>query len=117
MSDDVASDHSKNVPFGKFLAMPISFDIRHKRTPKYIFGMWRGVRNNSAERLIGTLEGAFRAREIQRLEPKYKWNKELIDKFVGVTWRLGGGRWTLATSDGAIRRGKSPEGENHQARH
>ena len=35
----------------------------------YQYGVWRGMRNNSAECFIGNADGVFRAREIRRLEP------------------------------------------------
>ena len=51
------------VPFGeKVLARPISSEPLNRINPRYKFGVWLGVRNNSAECFVATGEGVFRAR-------------------------------------------------------
>ena len=58
------------VPFGeRVLARPISSsELLNRMFPRYKFGVWLGVRNNSAKCIVGTAEGVFRAREIMRIE-------------------------------------------------
>ena len=57
------------VPFGeKVLARPLSSEPLNRMNPRYKFGVWLGVRNNSAECFAATAEGVFRAREVSRIE-------------------------------------------------
>ena len=59
------------VPFGeKVLARRVTTEPRNRMNPRYKYGVWLGMRNNSAECFIGNADGVFRAREIRRLEPK-----------------------------------------------
>ena len=53
------------------------------------------MRNNSAECFIENADGVFRAREIQRLEPQDRWDKEAIYNVIGVPWRMTGGKRTV----------------------
>ena len=53
------------------------------------------MRNNSAECFIGNEGGVFRAREIRRLEPRDRWDREAINNVIGVPWRMPDGRWTV----------------------
>ena len=39
-----------------------------EQNPRYKFGVWLGVRSNSAECFVGTAEGVLRAREVRRIE-------------------------------------------------
>ena len=57
------------------------------------------MRSNSAECFIGNAEGVFRAREIRRLEPRYRGDKEAIRSVIGVPWRITDGRWTVDTPE------------------
>ena len=41
----------------------------NRTNPRSQYGIWPGMRNNSAECFIGNADGVFRAREIRRLEP------------------------------------------------
>ena len=64
------------VPFGeKVLARPISSEPLNRMNPRYKFGVWMGVRNNSAECYVGTAEGVFRAREVRRIEHQDRWTR------------------------------------------
>ena len=57
------------VPFReKVLARPISSEPLNRMHPRYKFGVWLGVRSNSAECFVGTAEGVDRAREVRRIE-------------------------------------------------
>ena len=60
-----------------------------------MFGVWLGVRNNSAECFVETAEGVFRAREVRRMEQKDRWDKGAINNVIGVPWRIVDGKWTL----------------------
>ena len=42
--------------------------------PRYQYGVWLGMRNNSAECFIGNADGVFRARVVRRLEPQDRWD-------------------------------------------
>ena len=56
-------------PFGeKVLARQITTEPRIRMNPRYQYGFWLGMRNNSAECFIGNADGVFRARETRRLE-------------------------------------------------
>ena len=63
--------------------------------PRYLYGVWLGMRNNSAECFIGNADGVFRAREIERLEPQDRWDTEAINSVIGVPWRMTDGKWTV----------------------
>ena len=41
---------------------------------------------------VGNADGVFRAREIKRLEPESRWDKEAVKNLIGVLWRLTEGR-------------------------
>ena len=84
------------VPFGeKVLARPISSDRLNRMNPRYKFGVWLGVRNNSAACFVEKGEGIFRAREVRRIEHQDRWDKEAITNMIGVPWRLANGKWTV----------------------
>ena len=84
------------VPFGeRVLARQITTDPMNGMTPRYQYGVWRGMRNNSAECFIGNAGGVFRVREIRRMEPQDRWDTEAINSFIGVPWRMTDGRWTV----------------------
>ena len=63
--------------------------------PRYKFGVWLGVRNNSAECFVETAEGVFRAREVRRIEHQGRWDKEAMNNVIGVSWRNADGKWTV----------------------
>ena len=84
------------VPFGeKVLARRVTTEPMNRMNPQYQYGVWLGMRNNSAECFIGNAGGVFRAREIRRLEPRDRWDKEAIKSIIGVPWRMTDGRWTV----------------------
>ena len=57
------------VPFGeKVLARQITTDPRSRMNASYQYGVWLGMRNNSAECFIGNADGVFRTRGIWRLQ-------------------------------------------------
>ena len=88
------------VPHGdKVLAKQNPTDPMHRKNPRYKFGILLGMRNNSAECLTGNVDGVFRAREIRRLEPQSRSDKETITKIIGVPWRMTDGRWTVDRPD------------------
>ena len=73
------------VPFGeKVLARRVTTEPRNRMNPRYQYGVWLGMRNNSAECFIGNADGVFRAREIRRLEPQDRWDKDAINNVIGV---------------------------------
>ena len=81
------------VPFGeKVLARPITSEPLNRMNPRYKFGVWLGVRSNSAECFVGTAEVALRAREVRRMENQDRWDKEAINNAIGVPWRIADGK-------------------------
>ena len=66
----------------------------NRMNPRYKFGFWLGRRNNSAECFIGNADGVFRAREVRRLDPQSRCDKEAVNNVIGVPWRITDGRWT-----------------------
>ena len=81
------------VPFGeKVVARQITTDPRNRTNPRYQYGVWLRMRNNSAECFIGNADGLFRAREIRRLEPQDRWDTEAVDSLMGVPWRMRDGK-------------------------
>ena len=58
--------------------------------------------NISAECFVGNADGVFSPREIRRLEPQNRWDKEAINSVIGVLCRLADGRWTVARPAVAI---------------
>ena len=88
------------VPFGeKVLARRVTTEPRNRMNPRYLYGVWLGMRNNSAECFIGNARGVFRARETRRLEPQDRWDKEAINNVIGVPWRMTDGKWTVDRSE------------------
>ena len=84
------------VPFGeKVLARKITTDPIYRMNPRYQYGVWLGMRNNSEECFIGNADGVFRAREVRRLEPQDRWDTEAINNVIGVPWRMTDGGWTV----------------------
>ena len=84
------------VPFGeKVLARRVTTEPRNRMNPRYQYWIWLGMRNNSAECIIGNADGVFRVREIQRLEHQDRWDKEAIGSVIGVPLRMTDGRWTV----------------------
>ena len=81
------------------LARPISSEPLNRMNPRCKFGVWLGVRNNSAECFVGTAEGVFRAREVRRLEKQDRWDKEANNKVIGVPWRKVDGKWSDQAGD------------------
>ena len=64
------------VPFGeKVLAKQVATDPMNRMNLRYKFGIWLGVRCNSAECLTGKSE----LDEIRRLEPQSRWDKNAIN--------------------------------------
>ena len=86
----------KIVPFGKkVLARTISSESLNRMNPRYKFGVWPGVRSNSAECFAGSAEGVLRAREVRTLEQQDSWDKEAIYNVIGVPWRIVDGKWNV----------------------
>ena len=84
------------VPFGeKVLARPIASEPLNRMNPRYRFGVWLGVRNNSAECHVATAECLFRWREVRRIEQQDRWDTEAINSVIGVLWRMLDGKWTV----------------------
>ena len=84
------------MPFGeKVLARPTPSEPLIRLNPRYNFGVWLGVRNNSAECFVGTAEGTFRAREVRRREQQDWWDKEPMNNVIGVPYRVVDGKWTV----------------------
>ena len=63
--------------------------------PRYQYGVWLGMRSNSAECFIGNADGVFRGREIRRLEPQDRWDREAVNSVIGAPWRVTDGKWTV----------------------
>ena len=63
-----------------------------RMTPRYQYGVWLGMRNNSAECFVGNASGVFRAREIRRLEPQDRWDTEAMNRVIEVPWKMTDGR-------------------------
>ena len=109
------------VPFGdKVLVRQISTETMNRRHPRYKFGIWLELRNNSAECFVGDAEGVFGTRH------KSMCDKEAVNSAIGVPWRLTDGRWTVDRPEVrvhsiliaiAIFRNPNSEGKNHKARH
>ena len=79
----------------RILARKITTDPMNRTNPRFQYGIWPGMRNNSAECFIGNAGGVFRAREMRRLEPQDRWDAEAINNVIGVPWRMTDGRWTV----------------------
>ena len=65
----------------KVLGRQIATDPMNRMNTRYQYGMWLGMRNNSAECFI---DGVVRkAREITRLESQNRWDTEAVDSVIG----------------------------------
>ena len=89
------------VPFGeKVLARQITTDPRNWINPRYQYGLWLGMRNNSAECFIGNADGVFTAREIRITGTSGQvGNTEAVNSVIGVPWRMTDGKWTVDRPD------------------
>ena len=56
----------------------VTTEPTNRMKPRYQYGVWLGMRNNSAECFIGNADGVFRAREIRRLELQDRWDTRAI---------------------------------------
>ena len=84
------------VPFGeRVLAKQISTRPTNRMNSRYKFGIWLGIRSNSAECFTGNADGVLEARKIRRLTPQSRWDKKAIKNVIGVLWRMPDGRWTV----------------------
>ena len=79
----------------RVLARQITTGPMNSMNPRYQYGVWLGIRNNSAECFIGNAGGVFRAREIWRLEPLDRWDTEAMNRVIAVPWRMTDGRRTV----------------------
>ena len=83
------------VPFGEILlAKQITTDPMNRMSSRYQYGIWLGMRNNSAECFIGNADCVFRALQIRRLEPQSRRDTETINGVIGIPWRMTEGKWT-----------------------
>ena len=74
---------------GKVLAIPLPAEPLNRLTPRYMYGIWLGVRSsNSAECCILSAEGTFRSWEIRRLDRHHKWDEETINSIICVLSRF-----------------------------
>ena len=71
-------------------ANQISTDPMSRVNPRYKLGTWLGMRINSAECFNGNADGVFEVREIRRLEPQSRWDKEAVKnvRMTDGTWRV-----------------------------
>ena len=79
----------------RVLARQITTGPMNRMNPRYQYGVWLGMRNNSAGCFIGNAGGVFRAREIWRLEPQDRWDTEAMNRVIEVSWRMTDGRWIV----------------------
>ena len=50
-------------------------------------GVWLGVRDDSGEVIIGTIDGVIKSRDFRRKPiEKERWNKDRLNEFKGVPW-------------------------------
>ena len=66
--------------------------VLNRMNPRHKFGVWLGVRNDSAECFVETAEGVFGARKVRRSEQQDRWDKEAINNVIGVPWRIVDGK-------------------------
>ena len=80
----------------KVLAILLPTEPLDRMAPRYGYGIWLGVRSNGVECYNGIAERAFRARDVRRLEPQKRWDKEAINNNISVVpWRLVDGKWSV----------------------
>ena len=77
----------------------VTEEPRNRMNHRYRYRFWTGKRSNSAECHIGNANGVFRAREIWRLKPQDGWDKEVINRLIGILWRTVDGEWTADRSE------------------
>ena len=54
---------------------------------RWATGVWIGIKDESSESLIGTLEGVIKVRTIRRKgSHDERWDPEIINNFKGVPW-------------------------------
>ena len=63
--------------------------------PRYKFGVWLGVRNNSAECFVGRQKVYSERARSGGEEQQDRWDKEAINNVIGVPWRIVDGKWTV----------------------
>ena len=60
---------------------------KYKFNPRWEKGIWLGVRDETAEIIIGTDSGAVKARDFKRIADKQeRWSKEAVLGMKGTPW-------------------------------
>lgn len=76
--------------------------------PKFLVGVWPGLRMRTDEALIGTIHGVVRARSVRRRAPEAQWNQQAAVSMLGPPREpvpgAGVGDHTPARADFAARR-------------
>ena len=76
------------VEFGECVHwMPLKDESAGSIDPRWLDGVWLGVRMESDEVLIWTSEGIFPARSIQRKPAEHRWDVEQIKSVKGTPWK------------------------------
>ena len=74
--------------FGEsILYMPADALDQPNMQPRWLHGLWLGLRPESDEVLVGTTEGVFKARSIKRKPYETRWSHEQITSMRGTPWR------------------------------
>ena len=76
------------VEFGeRVMFMPLDALKHGKLQPRWLNGVYLGIRLETSERLVGTSEGVFECRSIRRILEVERWSKEDILGIKGVPWK------------------------------
>ena len=90
------SRHKSLSPFGeKVLGRKITTDQMNRMNPKYQYGVWLGMRNNSAECFIGMQTVCSELTKFGDWNLTADGTQEQLTSVVGVPWRMTDGRWTV----------------------
>ena len=76
------------VEFGKrILWQPLDQLEQGKLNPRWIEGVWLGVRPQTSEVIVGTDKGVFKTRSFRRLPENESSSEKAISAILGVPWK------------------------------
>jgi len=72
---------------------------QNKDTSVWEDGIYLGIRGVSGEIIVGTREGVWKTRTVQRKPKEYRWSQENVEMVGGVPWSTNAGDGEEADGD------------------
>ena len=76
------------VEFGeKIMWQPLDQLKQGSLNPRWIEGVWLGIRPRTSEVIVGTSKGVFKTRSFRRVPENERWSADTIKALTGVPWK------------------------------